>query len=219
MEGMSMGTKDKNQGGKFELSRRDFVKAGAAATAAGVVGAVGVDWAICPPRADAVEPDAVFTTTCPYCSAQCGQKVAVKDGAVIDIYGDVNNPTSRGGLCSKGASSYYLVTNPRRIGVAEHTAAVDGYDFTGTAWKRIGNDMWTVITLDQAFEEIAEGDGVNHDGLATIRGAITPGSTAASNSKNVMFFGSSHMNNEPNNLYRKIIANFGTSLTEHQARI
>ena len=54
-----------------------------------------------------------------------------------------------------------------------------------------------VITLDQAFEEIAEGDGVNHDGLATIRGAITPGSTAASNSKNVMFFGSSHMNNEP----------------------
>lgn len=214
-----MGTKDKNQGGKFELSRRDFVKAGAAATAAGVVGAVGVDWAFCPPRADAVEPDAVYTTTCPYCSAQCGQKVAVKDGVVIDIYGDVNNPTSRGGLCSKGASSYYLVTNPRRLGVAEHTAAVDGFDFTGTAWKRKGNEAWQVIGLDQAFQEIVEGDGVNHVGLKAIRGAVTPGSTGASNAKSVMFFGSSHMNNEPNNLYRKIIANFGTSLVEHQARI
>ncbi len=214
-----MATKDKNQGGKFELSRRDFVKAGAAATAAGAVGAVGVDWAICTPRADAVEPDAIYTTTCPYCSAQCGQKVAVKDGAVIDIYGDVNNPTSRGGLCSKGASSYQLVTNSRRIGVAEHTAAVDGFDFTGTAWKRIGDTAWTPIALDTAMTEIVNGDGVNHTGLKDIRGTVTPGPSAASNAKTVQFFGSSHMNNEGNYLYRKIIADFGTSLVEHQARI
>jgi hypothetical protein len=39
------------------------------------------------------------------------------------------------------------------------------------------------------------------------------------NSKSVAFFGSSHMNNESNYIYRKIIANFGTSNVEHQARI
>jgi anaerobic selenocysteine-containing dehydrogenase len=223
---MSMGTRDKSQGGKFELSRRDFLKAGAAATAAGVVG-VGVDWAVHPPRADAVEPDAIYTTTCPYCSAQCGQKVAVKAGVVIDIYGDVNNPTSRGGLCSKGASAYQLVTNTRRLGVPEHTAAVDGFDFTGTAWRRVGNQSWQTITLAQAFDGIVNGAtftdplgaSFSHDGLADIRPAVTPGSTAASNAKTVQFFGCSHMNNEPNYLYRKIIANFGTSLVEHQARI
>ena len=209
-----MGTRDKSQGGKFELSRRDFLKAGAAATAAGVVG-VGVDWAVHPPRADAVEPDAIYTTTCPYCSAQCGQKVAVKAGVVIDIYGDVNNPTSRGGLCSKGAGSYQLVTNPRRLGVSEHTAAVDGFDFTGQAWYRSGNDPWTPIGLDTAITEIAQKLVTNRDA----NGAPAPGSTATSNAKTVMFFGSSHMNNEQNYLYRKIIANFGTSLVEHQARI
>ena len=207
-----MATHDKDTGGKFELSRRDFLKASAAAAA---VGAVGVDFAAYPAQALGVEPDAVFTTTCPYCSAQCGQKVAVKDGAVIDIYGDANSPTSRGGLCSKGAGSYQLVTNPRRLGVSEHTAAVDGFDFTGQAWYRSGNDPWTPIGLDTAITEIAQKLVTNRDA----NGAPTPGSTAASNAKTVMFFGSSHMNNEQNYLYRKIIANFGTSLVEHQARI
>lgn len=217
MEGKSMATKDKHQGGKFELSRRDFLKVGATAA---VAGAVGADFAFRPSRADAAVVAATYTTTCPYCSAQCGQKVDVAaDGTVLDIYGDANNPTSRGGLCSKGAGSYYLVTNERRIGVPEHTAAVDGFDFTGTAWKRIGNNAWTEIDLDTAMTEIAAGDGVNHTGLVGARSAVTPGATAASNAKEVMFFGSSHMNNEQNILYRKIIANFGTSLTEHQARI
>jgi formate dehydrogenase major subunit len=216
MEGKSMATKDKNQGGKFELSRRDFLKVGATAA---VAGAVGADFALRPSRADAAVVAATYTTTCPYCSAQCGQKVDVAaDGTVLDIYGDVNNPTSRGGLCSKGASSYQLVTNVRRLGVPEHTAAVDGFDFTGTAWKRVGNDAWTVIGLDAAISEIVNGDGT-HPGLKDIRPAITPGDTAASNAKTVQFFGSSHMNNEQNYLYRKIIANFGTSLVEHQARI
>jgi len=212
-----MATHDKEVEGKFSLSRRDFLKAGAAAT---VAGAVGVDFAAAPMRADAAQVAKTFTTTCPYCSAQCGQTVAVDaQDNVIDIYGDANSPTSRGGLCSKGAGSYQLVTNVRRVGVPEHTAAVDGFDFTGTAWKRIGNGGWTAIALDTAMTEIAAGDGVNHPGLVAIRGAVTPGPSAASNAKTVMFFGSSHMNNEPNNLYRKIIANFGTSLTEHQARI
>jgi anaerobic selenocysteine-containing dehydrogenase len=35
----------------------------------------------------------------------------------------------------------------------------------------------------------------------------------------VQFFGSSHINNEQNYLYRKIVADFGTSQVEHQARI
>jgi predicted molibdopterin-dependent oxidoreductase YjgC len=55
--------------------------------------------------------------------------------------------------------------------------------------------------------------------LVTARGALSATGTTAYNSKGVAFFGSSHMNNESNYLYRKIIANFGTSNVEHQARI
>jgi hypothetical protein len=98
-----------------------------------------------------------FTTTCPYCSAQCGQKVVVGDNTkkVYDIYGDANSPTNRGGLCAKGAGSLQLVNNRRRIGVPEHTAAVDGKDMTGEAWKRVGTGSWTALTLQKAMDEIA----------------------------------------------------------------
>lgn len=201
-----MATHDMDSGGKFELSRRDFLKAGAAAA---VAGAVGADLAITPSRANAAAVAATYTSTCPYCSAQCGQLVDVDaSGNVLDVYGDPNSPTSRGGLCAKGAGSYQLVTNVRRLGVPEHTAAVDGFDFSGTAWKRLGNNAWQPIALDTAMSEIASQ-------LVTIRGAVTPGV----NKTNVQFFGCSHMNNEQNNTYRKIVANFGTSLVEHQARI
>ncbi|MCX8007444.1 MAG: twin-arginine translocation signal domain-containing protein [Coriobacteriia bacterium] len=205
-----MATHDKEPTGKLELSRRDFLKAGAAAA---VVGAAGADLVFTPSRANAADVAATYVTTCPYCSAQCGQLVDVDaSGNVLDVYGDPNSPTNRGGLCAKGAGSYQLVTNPRRLGVPEHTAAVDGFDFTGRAWKRIGNGAWTEMSLDTAMSEIATQ-------LVSIRGTVTPGSTAASNAKTVQFFGSSHLNNEANYLYRKIIANFGTSLVEHQARI
>jgi formate dehydrogenase major subunit len=135
-------------------------------------------------------------------------------GKVYDIYGDMGSPTNRGGLCAKGAGSYQLVTNARRLGVPWNTTGM-----TGTAWKRLGNAAWSPIALDAALTEIASGDGVNHTGLVNIRGAVTPGLTAASNANAVQFFGSSHINNEPNYLYRKIVANFGTSRVEHQARI
>jgi len=209
--------KDKEHEGKFELSRRDFLKAGAAAA---VVGASGADLVVTASRAVAADVAHTYSTTCPYCAAQCGQLVDVDAaGNVLDVYGDWNNPTSRGGLCAKGAGAYQLVTNTRRLGVPEHTAAVDGFDFTGTAWKRVGNDAWSAIALDTAMDEIVNGDGVNHTGLKAIRGAITPGTTAASNARSVQFFGAAHNNNEANYLYRKLIANFGTSMVEHQARI
>ncbi|MDO8849018.1 MAG: twin-arginine translocation signal domain-containing protein [Coriobacteriia bacterium] len=156
-----MATKDKNQGGKFELSRRDFVKAGAAAAA---VGAVGLDFVARPSRADAAAVSATYHTTCPYCSASCGQLVDVdSSGNVLDIYGDHMAPWNDGGLCAKGAGAYQLVNNERRLGVPEATN-VDGDDWyndtarptaTDIAWKRTGDGAWSAIGLDQAMDEAA----------------------------------------------------------------
>lgn len=216
MEGKSMATKDKDQGGKFELSRRDFLKAGAAAAAAG---AVGFDFAARPSRADAAAVAATYHTTCPYCSASCGQLVDVDaDGNVLDIYGDHLAPWNDGGLCAKGAGAFQLVTNPRRLGVPEATN-VDGLDWytggdaSGIAWRRSGDDAWEAIGLDQAMSEIATK-------LVSARDAAgAPSANNGYNSKGVAFLGCSHMNNEPNYVYRRLIAQFGSSNTEHQARI
>ncbi len=217
-----MATKDTGQPANG-ISRRAFVTS--AAVAATAVGC-GFDVAYDADKALAYENDAVnykvTTTTCPYCSASCGQRVVTaltgaSAGSVVDIYGDFESPMNAGGLCAKGAGSLQLVNNPRRIGAwtATHpvnpvfTANTTTYP-NGVAYKRTGNGAWGAMDLQTAFDEIATG-------MVTARGAVTDAN--GYNSKGVAFLGSSHMNNEPNYLYRKLIANFGTSNTEHQARI
>jgi len=221
-----MATKDTGQGASG-LSRRDFLKASAAATA--VVGC-GLEIAFDADKALAYENDptnfAITPTTCPYCSASCGQRVVVAKtgpnaGKIVDMYGDFESPMNSGGLCSKGAGTYQLVTNPRRIGAWPGTHPVNNVfaaDTTtypdGVAYKRTGDTAWVPMSLDAAMAEIAPA-------LKTARDSNWGGTTGANahNSKGVAFFGSSHMNNESNYMYRKIIANFGTSNVEHQARI
>lgn len=225
-----MATKDAGQRGG--ISRRDFLKAGAATAAA--VGC-GLDFAYSPEKAAAYEGNTdytITTTTCPYCSASCGQRVVVANsgpdaGRIIDVYGDFESPFNSGGLCAKGAGGLQLANNPRRIGAwtgahpvpnidgsMDNVFAADGTS-NGVAYKRTGNGNWAAMDLQTAFGEIAVG-------LKAARQSDAAGwvsDTAGGNSKSVAFFGSSHLNNEPNFMYRKLIAEFGTSNTEHQARI
>jgi formate dehydrogenase major subunit len=116
-----MATQDKEPK-RSGISRRTFLKASSAAAAAG---AAGLDFALSMPTAAHAAPVAkTIHTTCPYCSASCGQHVDLDAaGNVLDIYGDVDSPNNNGGLCAKGAGTYQLVTNPRRLGVPDHTAA------------------------------------------------------------------------------------------------
>ena len=217
-----MATKDKEGEGFMNVSRRDFVKLSAAAAA------VGGGWAYNTASALAYENDPVnykvTNTTCPYCSASCGQRVVVAltgpdAGNVVDIYGDFESPMNQGGLCAKGAGSFQLATNSRRIGawastdpkmVGGHHPVNDVFLAGGSdvAYKRTGNSGWSAIALDTAMGEIAAG-------LVSARGALG----ANNRSQGVAFMGCSHMNNEPNYLYRKIIATFGSANVEHQARI
>ena len=53
------------------------------------------------------EYDRVVRTTCSnMCEAGCGMLIYVKDGRVIDIFGDPDHPLSRGGLCPKGIGAF-----------------------------------------------------------------------------------------------------------------
>jgi formate dehydrogenase major subunit len=205
-----MATKDTGQ--SFDgMTRRAFLKT---AAVAGAAAGCGFDIAYNAEKALAYEDSALYkvtNTTCPYCSASCGQRVVtdVATGKVVDVYGDFESPMNSGGLCAKGAGSAQLVNNPRRIGAWDtHYNPVFAKAASDVAYMRTGNGAWSQVALDTAMADIAAG-------LVTARGTLS----AANNSKGVAFFGSSHMNNEPNYVYRKLIANFGTSNTEHQARI
>lgn len=218
-----MATRDTGQPASG-ITRRDFLKTTAAATA---VAGCGFEIAYDPAKAAAYESSAAHTvtyTTCPYCSASCGQRVVTEDlsGRVVDIYGDFSSPWNSGGLCSKGAGTLQLVNNPRRIGAwpandpvlsqsngdhpVDNVFLASGSD---VAYRREGNGGWAPVGLDAAMSEIATT-------MVAERGVLNP---ATYNTKKVAFFGSSHMNNESNYIYRKMIATFGSSNVEHQARI
>ncbi len=111
---------------KRGLTRRDFVKATAAATVAGcALEFVAADTALAAYEGNSAYK--ITNTTCPYCSASCGQRVVVEvaTGKVVDIYGDFESPMNSGGLCAKGAGALQLVTNPRRIGAWPGTHPVN----------------------------------------------------------------------------------------------
>jgi formate dehydrogenase major subunit len=208
-----MGKLDEDGGKRFQLTRRQFLKAGAATAA---VGAAGIDFAAKASSAVAAEVAETYHTTCPYCSASCGQLIDVDAaGNVLDIYGDHMSPFNDGGLCAKGAGTFQLVNNARRLGAfagphpENNVFAYDDTYADGVAYKRTGNGAWEKVELDVAMNDIAAK-------MVAARGPITaPGQ----NPKGVAFFGSSHMNNEQNYSYRRLIAQFGTSNVEHQARI
>lgn len=240
-----MATRDTGQPGTG-ITRREFLKATAAATA---VAGCGLEFAYDPVKAAAYEnsPNHTVTfTTCPYCSASCGQRVVVdkNTGQVVDIYGDFESPLNSGGLCAKGAGALQLVNNPRRIGAWQTVTHPTGHDafvakpastpfpappsgwtgpsytagqYTyadGVAYWREGNGEWVAVPLPAAMKDIAAKMKAARDANGN-----APSHANGYNSKQVAFFGSSHLNNDANYLYRKIIANFGTSNVEHQARI
>ncbi|MDZ4177957.1 MAG: twin-arginine translocation signal domain-containing protein [Coriobacteriia bacterium] len=217
-----MGKFDKDEGVKQGLSRRDFLKTGAAAAA---VAAAGADFAARPSAAGAAPVAETYHTTCPYCSASCGQLIdvdALDTGNVLDLYGDNQSPFNDGGLCSKGAGTFQLVTNERRLGAWPGTHPTNNmfaYDAAaqyadGIAYKHDGDNVWYKVPLQEAMDQIA----VKMKSARDANGAA-PSADNGYNSKQIAFFGSSHLNNEQNYSYRRLIAQFGTSNVEHQARI
>ena len=151
------------------------------------------------PRTQAA--DRVVRSVCPYCAVGCGQRVFVKDGAVVQIEGDPDSPISRGRLCPKGAASKQLTTGPGR----EHKIR----------YRRPRGTQWEDLDLDTAMDMIADrviatrreywqdevdGKRVNRTmGIASLGGAT--------------------LDNEENYLMKKLYTAMGAIQIENQARI
>src|SRR5262249_59029969 len=88
--------------------------------------------------ADAKEVPSV----CPYCAVGCGQLVSVRDGTIINIEGNPESPISRGTLCPKGAATYQLAVNPKRI--------------TKVWYRKPGGTDWEIKPLDWAMDRVAQ---------------------------------------------------------------
>jgi anaerobic selenocysteine-containing dehydrogenase len=63
----------------------------------------------------ALQPDQVVASACQFCNSLCRLKVHLKNGRIIDIQGEPDDPVQAGGLCVKGPMMAQLVYNRFRL--------------------------------------------------------------------------------------------------------
>jgi formate dehydrogenase major subunit len=132
----------------------------------------------------------------------CGQIVSVKDDKIISIEGNPDSPLSGGTLCPKGAATYQLAINDRRLTKVLHRKPY------ATAWEEMDLEKamdriaeLTKKTRDDTFVEKIEGQTVNHTlGIFSLGGAT--------------------LDNEENYMIMKVFrGGLGMPRVENQARI
>ena len=95
-----------------DLTRRDFLKAGACAGAAvGGAAALGPLEASPAPSAEVAWQKAV----CRFCGTGCGVMVGTRNGKIVAVQGDDQHPTNQGLLCIKGYSLPGIVSGRDRL--------------------------------------------------------------------------------------------------------
>jgi len=93
----------------------------------------------------------IVRTCCCGCHCECGMLAHVKDGKIIKIEGDPNNPINEGSLCAKGLSILQLLYHPDRVLYPLKRAGERGEG----KWQRISWDE-ALNTVATKFREIIE---------------------------------------------------------------
>lgn len=97
-------------------------------------------------RSGALQPDAIVDSACQFCNSLCRLKVHVKDGRIIDVLGEPDDPVQAGGFCVKGPMMTQLVYN--RFRLKSPMKRVSGE-------KGSPDSKFEAISWDEALETIA----------------------------------------------------------------
>lgn len=127
------------------MTRRSFLKAtaitGAAATFGGTHALKKSDQV---KAAETAGETKIVRTACRACIAKCGVLAHVKNGRVVKLEGDPEQPMTKGKLCAKGLSGIQALYNPNRLKYP---------------MKRVGKrgeNKWQRITWDEALDIISD---------------------------------------------------------------
>ena len=113
-------TNKQNLNQPAEITRRDFLKIGAAATAVGAT-ALTVEKIVRPGQngdlaiGAATLPEEFIKTTCALCPSGCGLEVRVVNGKAVKVDGDPLHPLNQGVCCLRGQASLEILYSPERI--------------------------------------------------------------------------------------------------------
>ena len=127
---------------KDNLSRRDFVKTSVAAATAAAVGV---------PMTGAADTDGLDggvaweKSACRFCGVGCGVVVGTKNGQIVAVKGDPDNPVNRGLLCVKGYANANILYGADRLQRPLLRMKNGRFDksgeFTEVSWERAFDEM------------------------------------------------------------------------------
>lgn len=188
------------------VNRRQFLKISGAATvgtAAADLSAFGLKRALAAPQGPQREPKQgqEVPSVCPYCATGCGQLAMVSNGKIINIEGNPDSPINQGTLCSKGAASFQLVNNERRV--------LKGL------YRAPGSDRWEEKDVEWILDQVAQRTKEAREK----RFVETADGVTVNRTESLAWLGSACLDNEECYLFAKLARSLGIVYFEHQARI
>jgi formate dehydrogenase major subunit len=203
------------------LNRRDFLRttAGGGFALGGLLG-LGMDLraAQAEVRRFKIANTREVPSVCPYCAVGCGQLVSVRDGEIINIEGNPESPVSRGTLCPKGAATYQLTVNDKRITHVLYRKA------RGTEWERKPLD-WAMKRIARLTRKTRNDTfrkwwtPTDRDGKPVTGKDGKPVKKLVNHTLGIASLGGATNNNEWNYLQVKLMRALGAVFMENQARI
>jgi formate dehydrogenase (coenzyme F420) alpha subunit len=142
-------SKDRKQKDTQGLSRRDLLKIGAfTAASLGAPAAMGKEAVLSENAGSKHRFDSEVQSCCPFCQVRCTTRVQVKNGRVVNVYGNPENCWTEGGMCPKGQSVVELTYSPHRL--------LYPLKREGSEWKRISYSEAVDLVADAILKLKAE---------------------------------------------------------------
>ena len=191
-----------------EVTRRDFLKVGAASAAVGIT-SLGFDVAaaVQVKQSFRIEGAKEAHSLCPYCAVGCPILAYTKQDAsgntrLLQIEGNPDSPVNEGRLCPKGATSMQLAVSNRRV--------------EKPLYRAPGSDKWQEIDWDQMLDRLARHVKESRD--ATFVTQDSEGRTV-NRCEGVAFAGGATFSSEEGYFATKLMRALGVVHLEQQARV
>src|SRR5215510_13279462 len=182
-----------------QVTRRDFVKFGAAGIGAAGATSLGFDLS----EAVQVKQSLRFAgarevhTLCPYCAVGCSVVAYTTQDAggrpqLLQIEGDPDSPVNEGRLCPKGATAMQLATSARRVARPMRRAP--------------GSNRWEEISWDVLLDSLAQRIKDSRDATFV---ALDGSGNTVNRCEGIAFAGGAAFSNEEGYFAAKVMRTLG----------
>ena len=193
----------------MEVTRRQFLKAGAAG--AGVLGASVLGFDVAQARQVQqhlrIEGATVSHTVCPYCAVGCAMLAYTKKAAngkveLLQLEGDPDSPVNEGRLCPKGATALQLAVSRRRV--------------TSPLYRAPGATEWRTVSWDFTLDKLAQNIKASRDRTFLTTDAD---GNVVNRCEGIAFAGGAAFSSEEGYFATKVMRGLGLVYLEQQARV